>query len=99
MIHFDEKACFICGSRKNVEVHHIFGASNRTKSDKDGLTVYLCSDCHREASHAAHRDANTAQLLHAVGELMWMVKHPNADKVDFMLRYGRKYLRDWREWD
>ncbi len=97
MIGFQDKQCFICGSRKNVEVHHIFGASNRTKSDKDGLTVYLCSDCHREGRYAAHRDANTAQLLHAVGELMWMVKHPDKGVWDFVARYGRNYLRDWSE--
>ena len=34
-----------------------------------------------------------------VGFIEEAEKHPNADKVDFMLRYGRNYLRDWREWE
>lgn len=95
MIEFSDKQCFICGSRDKVEVHHIFGAANRARSDKDGMTIYLCSECHREGRYAVHQNADTAQLIHAVGELMWLAKHPGAGVWEFAAKYGRNYLRDW----
>lgn len=97
MIHFDDRVCFICGSRQNVELHHIFGASNRGKSDEDGLTVYLCSKCHREGRYSAHGSGEVAQMLHVIGELMWLRAHPAANIADFRRRYGRNYLRDYKE--
>lgn len=97
MIYFDDKQCFLCGSRDRVEMHHIFGASNRKQSDKEGMTIYLCADCHREGRHAVHNDAKTAQALHAIGELMWIAQHPGTDVWDFVAKYGRNYLRDWRK--
>lgn len=96
MIHFDDKCCFMCGSRDRVEMHHIFGAANRDKSDEDGLTVFLCARCHREGRYSAHGSGETAQLLHAVGELMWLRMNPEKDVWDFARRYGKNYLRDWR---
>lgn len=40
--------CFHCGRHGFTEQHHIFfGSGRRAISDKEGLTVYLCSDCHR----------------------------------------------------
>lgn len=41
MICFEDECCFICGSEKQLELHHIFGGANRKKADDDGLTVYL----------------------------------------------------------
>ncbi len=97
MIRFEDRACFICGSRERVELHHIFGAADRKKSDEDGLTVFLCARCHREGKTSAHGSGETAQLLHAIGELMWLRAHPEASVWDFRQRYGRNYLRDYKE--
>lgn len=97
MICFNDRVCFICGSREHVELHHIFGASNRGKSDEDGLTVYLCARCHREGRYSAHGSGEAAQMLHAIGELMWLRAHPQAGVWDFARRYGRNYLRDYKE--
>ena len=30
----DDKVCYICGTTASLEEHHIFGASNRKKSEK-----------------------------------------------------------------
>lgn len=87
--------CFICGSRHNVELHHIFGASNRKKSDKEALTIYLCEDCHRTGRDSAHQSGKTSQLLHAIGELMWLYEHPSKNIRDFIKQYGRNYLKDY----
>lgn len=97
MIRFDDRRCFICGSSDRVELHHIFGGMNRKRADEDGLTVFLCARCHREGRYSVHGSGEAAQLLHAVGELMWLRTHPDADVWDFARRYGKNYLRDWED--
>lgn len=43
----NEKECFLCGRQINLERHHIMaGTANRKLSEKYGLWVYLCHDCH-----------------------------------------------------
>jgi hypothetical protein len=44
----DMHTCMICGTTRNIERHHVcFGTADRKISDKYGLIVPLCSDCHR----------------------------------------------------
>lgn len=43
----NEKRCFICEKTVGLERHHIMsGTANRKLSEKYGLWVYLCNDCH-----------------------------------------------------
>jgi len=43
----DEKECYLCGRSGNLESHHcIAGTANRRLSEKYGLKVWLCNDCH-----------------------------------------------------
>ena len=49
--------------------HHIFGGANRKKkSERDGLKVDLCMDCHRTGKHAVHKDAEVMLRLHQYGQ-------------------------------
>ena len=42
-----EKECFFCGKKTGLECHHVFGGvANRKISEKYGLKVWLCHDCH-----------------------------------------------------
>ena len=51
----DSEHCFICGSSSGLEIHHcLFGTANRKLSDKYGLTVPLCPDCHRGPKGVHH---------------------------------------------
>jgi hypothetical protein len=44
----DMHTCMICKTTRNIERHHVcFGSADRKISDKYGLIVPLCSDCHR----------------------------------------------------
>jgi 5-methylcytosine-specific restriction endonuclease McrA len=43
---FIPKICDNCGSLNNLHMHHVFGAANRKHSEKYGLKVYLCMECH-----------------------------------------------------
>jgi len=37
----NSKRCYVCGSTM-VHKHHVFNGANRTKSEKEGLYIYLC---------------------------------------------------------
>ena len=42
-----EKVCYLCGRTNGLEKHHIFGGvANRKLSEKYGLKVWLCHNCH-----------------------------------------------------
>lgn len=84
--------CWLCGKVGAVERHHIFGGSNRDKSERDGLVVLLCGDtCHRNGPRAAHQCAETALKLKKYGERKWMYEH-EASTDDFRREYGKNYL-------
>lgn len=42
----DLRTCYITGQSGHVEVHHVFGASNRTRSTFYGFTVPLLAPIH-----------------------------------------------------
>lgn len=40
------KQCYLCGRQTGLERHHVMAGSNRKLSEKYGLTVWLCHNCH-----------------------------------------------------
>lgn len=61
--------CYFCGRQHNLEHHHVLaGTANRKISDRYGLWVWLCHECHTGTDGAQYnRDRNmelkqTAQL-------------------------------------
>lgn len=90
----DRTVCYLCGrngQRDPLEAHHCFGASNRKKSEQDGLKVYLCgSRCHRNGPKSAHRNFETALFLKQKAQTAWEAKY--GDRTEFMKRYGKNYL-------
>lgn len=87
--------CFLCGKQGiPLERHHLIGGTaNRRLSEKYGLVVYLCSECHRTGEHAAHRNAETAKMLHQYAEKIWL-QEQNATVEDFIRVFGKNYLED-----
>ena len=83
--------CFICKRYAPTEEHHIFGGGNRKKADKDGLTVYLCHNCHNEAPSGAHYNKAVSTYLKQVGERAWC-EHYGKTIEDFIKEYGGNYL-------
>lgn len=89
IVQIDSNQCFLCGKYSHyLETHHIFGGPNRKLSDKDGLTVKLCSDCHRLGPNSAHRSKETRHYLHFMGKQAFLRTHTPAE---FLERYGRNY--------
>lgn len=87
--------CFLCGRNGNgdpLEKHHIFGGANRKLSEKYGLTVFLCgSRCHRNGKYSAHKNKETADMLHRYGQEKAMTENNWTDD-DFRKVFGRNYL-------
>lgn len=50
MQNLDEPRCYVCGSSRNLEEHHVMsGSANRRLSERYGLKVLLCAEDHRGA--------------------------------------------------
>lgn len=60
--------CFLCGQVCITERHHIFGGALRQKSDRLGLCVDLCPECHNRPPKGAHFNAETMQYIHEYGQ-------------------------------
>lgn len=64
----------------------------RSKSEKYGLTVYLCGNrCHRNGKQAVHRDAKSMYDLHKWGQEKAMQEN-EWDIEDFRREFGKNYL-------
>ena len=57
-----EKQCWLCGSRYNLHLHHVYGAGCRKNSTKYGLTVYLCQD-HHTGVNGVHSGTTNGKAL------------------------------------
>lgn len=90
IINTNKRKCFLCGLYKQTEEHHIFGGSNRRLSEEYGLKVYLCPNCHQHSKYSAHRDKDTADHLHRVGQQAF--EEQISSREEFMKIFGRNYL-------
>lgn len=83
--------CFACGRYGQMERHHaIFGTANKKKSDKYGLTVYLCADCHRGTAGVHGRDGYSLDLqIKRIAQKKFEEKHGHKK---FMEVFGRNYI-------
>lgn len=95
----DEKEfCYRCGRAGKTEKHHIFGGANRKLSEKYGLTVHLCHECHNEPPNGAHFSKETADWLHRIGQQAFEVNQFKDGKTweeardEFMKLFGKNYL-------
>ena len=87
----EEKECFICKTTHWLECHHIFGGAYRSKSERDGLTVYLCHFHHNEPPYGVHHNRYNMDWLRGLGQKAYM-EHYGATTEDFIRAYGRNYL-------
>ena len=79
--------CFICGRMCQTHKHHVFGAYNRKRAERDGLFVYLCPECHR----MVHSDYMANVSLKEMAEIAWL--DTNQKNInDFIAEYGRNYI-------
>ncbi len=90
-----ERVCWLCGRNGTAEPldrHHIFGGANRKKSEKYGLTAWLChGSCHIFGERAAHRCAETRGALQEYGQRLAMERQ-GWTREEFARQFGKNYL-------
>ena len=89
IIQTNKENCFICGRRANEEHHCIYGTANRKLSEKYGLKVYLCTDCHRTGKYAVHRCHEIDLKLKKIAQRKFEKEYP---KLSFLQIFGKNYL-------
>lgn len=99
-----DEICLICGCTAEAEHHLIFGTAGRMLSEKDGLKVPLCNNCHNMGmvEMRIHDNVMAERLSKIIGQLAWERKYIldrsgdiNLDvesREAFRKRYGRSYL-------
>lgn len=91
----NENVCFLCGCWLNVcgaEEHHIFGGyANRQLSEKYGLKVRLCHNCHNEPPQGVHHNKELMDRLRRLGQTVAM-KQYGWSVDEFRSIFGKNYL-------
>lgn len=78
--------CLVCGV-PNAEPHHCcFSRANRQLSDRDGLIIPLCRECHEEL----HKGKVSQALSKMLGQIAWEGKY--GSREEFRNKYGQSYL-------
>ena len=81
--------CMFTGS-PYVERHHIFGASNRNRSEKYGFVVPLRPDLHPNGANAG-KDAKSIDIKLKTMAQEYYEEHYGT-RADFIKEFGRSYL-------
>lgn len=80
--------CYLCGSYGPIiDEHHIFGGPCRSASDKHGLVVHLCRDCHM---YIHDRGGESMNFLHTIGQMAYESKIGTREQ--FREEFIRSYL-------
>ena len=82
-----DECCYICGQYATETHHCIHGTANRKLADKDGLTVRLCSRCHRNL----HDHSTLDRELQRLAQVRWM-EYFGKSEDEFRKRYGKSYI-------
>lgn len=92
------RTCYLCEHHGDYSLkpvlheHHIFpGSANRSLSEKYGLKVYLCPDCHQNAPDSVHKSpqGENNRFLQEEGRKAFERVYPNED---FRKIFGKNYL-------
>ena len=69
----DMGSCYVCGARAD-EIHHVLHGPDKKLSEKYGLMVPLCRECHNKVHHQGgefdrilKQDAQRAYLIKVFG--------------------------------
>ncbi len=72
-----------------VQEHHVFGGPNRSKSEAEGLKVYLCLNHHTAGPAAVHNNQENMRIIREDAQRAYEQTHTRAE---FMELIGRNYL-------
>ena len=90
----DISVCYRCGKmcmpdEERMEEHHIFGgAARRSISDKYGLLIHVCRDCHNFIHGKDGKEV--MKFLHEEGQRIYEERYGTREK--FIEEFIRSYL-------
>ena len=85
----EDKRCWLCGRVVGLEVHHILGGvANRKLSEKHGLKVWLCHNCHTGRDGAQYDPQKNLQLKR---DAQYAFERTHSRK-EWMTLFGKNYL-------
>lgn len=92
--------CLFCGRPTEAKHHLVFGKGNRTLSEKDGLVIPCCNNCHNmgELLERIHDNPMAEKLSKIIGQLAWEKRKvakgmSEAEaRENYRLRFGESYL-------
>jgi len=82
------KKCYICGTTRDLQIHHIYGGYNRNMSDENGFWCYLCLNDHT-GRDGVHSHPEKLLKLRQVCEKKYLETHK---LEEFMKLTGRNYI-------
>ena len=91
IIQDDMDSCYFCGATRYLEKHHVFGGALRKKSERLGLTVRLCHNCHNEPPGGVHHNAVQMLILHRTGQRAAQARYGWRIE-DFIREFGKNYI-------
>ena len=87
----NDEICFLCGGYGACEWHHIYGGSNRQKSEQYGLKVRLHHACHNEPPQGVHHNKEAMDYLHQIGQVKAM-EYYGWTVDEFRVIFGKNYM-------
>ena len=86
----NERKCFICGKQGQLDCHHcLSGISNRKHSERLGLKIWLCPDCHRKL-HDDHHGRELELSIKQLGQRKF--EEVYGTRQEFISIFGKSYL-------
>lgn len=89
IIQIDKEQCFLCKGQATEEHHCIHGTANRKLSERYGLKVYLCANCHRIGNLAVHKNFFTDLKLKQIAQKAFEIRYGHEK---FMEVFKKNYL-------
>lgn len=83
--------CFICKKRYRLETHHIMNGPYKKASERHGLLIKVCGDCHRMAPDSIHRNSKMMRRLKKFGQKYFEQTHT---REEFIKEFGKNYLME-----
>ena len=74
--------------------HHIFGASNRNKSEKRGFVIPLAFDLHEFGADSIHENPNEGLDLKWKQMAQMYYEEHYGTRQDFRKEFGKSYLEE-----
>lgn len=83
----DLNTCHITGSTDRIHVHHIFGAANKSNSEKYGFLVPLRKDWHNMADYGIHFNKELNYKYKRACQEYWLAHY--GTKEEFIEVFGK----------